>query len=107
MAPNLTVERLPLVLRANPSRVVIRPFVPADDPTPVGTSAISRAQCLADRVLALDPMELQTEWARVVASLADRHRNVEDVLMRRFHEVNGGMIAARAVSDAQAAKHKG
>lgn len=26
------ITRLPILLRADPSRVVIRPFVPADDP---------------------------------------------------------------------------
>lgn len=96
------VNHLSIQLRADPARVVIRPFVPADDPLPAGSTALTRAQCLADRVLALTEPELRAELARVIATLSDRHRNVEDVLLRRYHEVNGLMIAARAVSSEQA-----
>jgi predicted GH43/DUF377 family glycosyl hydrolase len=100
--PPLSVNHLPIQLRADPSRVVIRPFVPADEPLPPGSTQTTRAQCLADRVLGLSEIELQVELVRVVAGLSERHRNIEDVLLRRFHEVSGQLIAARAVSDAQA-----
>ena len=96
------VTHLPIQLHADPARVVIRPFVPADEPLPAGSTGLTRAQCLADRVLALGPTELRDELARVIATLSDRHRNVEDVLLRRYHEVNGLKIAARAVSSEQA-----
>lgn len=102
MAANIPVHHVPIQLRADPSRVVIRPFVPADEPLPAGSAALTRAQCLADRVLALSPTELQHELARVIASLSDRHRGTQDVLLRRFHEVNGMRIAARAVNSEQA-----
>lgn len=102
MASSVPVVHLPIQLRADPLRVVIRPFVPADEPLPPGSAEPSRAQCLADRVLALSQTDLREELARVIASLSDRHRGTEDVLMRRFHEVNGQMIAARPVSDDQA-----
>ena len=98
----LPVNHLPIQLCAIPSRMVIRPFVPADEPLPAGSTACTRAQCLANRVLDLGEPELREELARVVASLSDRHRGIEDVLLRRFHEVNGLMIAARPVSDDQA-----
>ncbi len=102
MPTNVFVNHLPIQLHADPARVVIRPFVPADDPLPSGSTAATRAQCLADRVLRLGEPELQGELNRVIASLSDRHRCVEDVLMRRYHEVNGLMIAACAVNSAQA-----
>ncbi len=102
MPSNVPLHLVPIQLRADPARVVIRPYVPADEPRPAGSTALTRAQCLADRVLALSPAELQDELARVIASLSDRHRGVEDVLLRRFHEVNGMMIAARTVDSEQA-----
>lgn len=102
MASNVPVNHLPIQLRADPARVVIRPFVPADEPLPPGSSEPTRAQCLADRVLDLSEPEFRDELARVITSLSDRHRNIEEVLLRRFHEVNGLMIAARPVSSEQA-----
>jgi predicted GH43/DUF377 family glycosyl hydrolase len=98
----LSPNHLPIQLRADPARVVIRPFVPAGEPVPAGSSKPTRAQCLANRVLELGEPELRKELARVIANLSDRHRVIEDVLLRRFHEVNGLMIAPCAVSDAQA-----
>ena len=102
MVSILPLNHLPIQLRADPARVVIQPFVPADDPPPADSPERTRAQRLADRVLDLDEAEVREELARVVASLSDRHRGIEDVLLRRFHEVNGLMIAARPVSDDQA-----
>lgn len=99
---SLPVIHLPIQLRADPSRVVIRPFVPADEPLPPCSTEKSRAQCLADRVLALSERDLRSELARVIASLSDRHRDIEEVLLRRYHEVNGQMIAAQPVSNMQA-----
>ncbi|PBN43626.1 glycosidase [Sphingobium sp. D43FB] len=82
--------------------MVIRPFIPADDPPRAGCTDPTRAQCLANRVLNLEHSELAEELERVVASLSNRHRNIEDMLLRRYHEVNGQMIDPRAVSTAQA-----
>jgi predicted GH43/DUF377 family glycosyl hydrolase len=90
MAPDIPITHLPIVLRADPTRVVLRPFTPADDPARPDES---RAQGLADRVLALPATALVAALARVIASLTDRHRGIEDVLLRRYHEVSGPMIA--------------
>lgn len=102
MASNVFVNHLPIQLRADPARVVIRPFIPADEPQPPGSIEPTRAQCLADRVLNLSEVELRDELERVIGSLSDRHRNIGEVLLRRFHEVNGMMIAARPVRSDQA-----
>ena len=95
-------QHLPISLRANPARVVIRPFVPGDAPFLSGNGEPSRAQRLANRVLQLEPGKLQAELANVVASLSDRHGDVERVLLRRFHEVSGSLIEAQEVTDSQA-----
>lgn len=92
----------PITLRADPSRVVIRPFVPADDPPASVAKGRPRAQRIADRVLALDDAGLQAELDQVTVNLADRHRDVEHVLQRRFHEVNGLLIDHCAIKPAQA-----
>ena len=101
MAADVTLAHLPIVLRADPARVVLRPFTPADDPPQPGSAIPSRAQGLANRVLALGKAELDEELARVITSLATRHRDVKDVLLRRFHEVSSDMIWAQPMSPAQ------
>ena len=96
------MTHLPIMLRPDPSRVVIRPFVPADDPPALVPKRGPRAQRIADRVLALDDAGLQAELDNVTAKLADRHRVVEHVLQRRFHEVNGLLIDHCSIKREQA-----
>ena len=96
------MTHLPSHLRADPSRVVIRRFVPADDPAAFPSRPRPRAQRIADRVLALVDAELRVELDQVCANLADRHRDVRQVLQRRFHEVNGLLIDHCSVTDGQA-----
>jgi predicted GH43/DUF377 family glycosyl hydrolase len=96
------VSHLPILIRPDPARVVIRPFAPADDDPEFASSDRTRAQRIADRVLALEPARVVEELQGIVASLSEHHRNVESVLLRRFHDINGLSIAAASVSDDQA-----
>jgi predicted GH43/DUF377 family glycosyl hydrolase len=77
-----------LILRPDPSRTVIRPFY-LEDPAPFVVKGHPRAERIVNRILSLDDAELHTELDRVVASLSERHRNVEAVLLRRFAEIDG------------------
>jgi predicted GH43/DUF377 family glycosyl hydrolase len=88
-----------LILRPDPSRTVIRPFVPSD---PAGfEQKTPRAQRIADRVLGLGGADLSAKLDDLKLSLDDRHRNLEEVLLRRFEDVNGSMIAHCSVSREQ------
>ena len=98
---HVPITHMPILLRPDPARVVLRPFTPADDDTPNPTHAPTRAQALANRVLALPPADLAAELARVLASLSGRHRHAREVLLRRFHEVYGLLIEAQPISEAQ------
>ena len=89
---------LPIILRPDPARVVIRPFVPADDPAP---RERPRAQRIADRVLALKGAELGIVLEPVMAGLCERHQDVEAVLLRRYHEVDGLLIDHCAITHEQ------
>lgn len=96
------VTHLPLTLRSDPSRVVIRPFMPADDPSAFASPDCSRVQRIANRVLALDEADAAAEWGRVSAGLKDRHREIETVLLRRYHDINGRLIAPDVATPTQA-----
>ena len=95
------MTHLPILLRPDPSRVVIKPFVPAEGTPGNATKPLPRAQRIADRVLALSNTDLNAELARVLASLTDRYRDVETILIRRFQAVNGIIIRSRTVTHDQ------
>lgn len=83
------ITHLDIALHADPTRVVIRPFVPADDVPVSGYTGPNRSQRIADRILGLDDAAFTAETTRVVSDLSERHRDVGKILTRRFHEVNG------------------
>lgn len=95
------MTHIPILLRPDPSRVVIKPFVPAEDPPGYVTKDRPRAQRIADRVLALSETDLRCELARVLDSLSERYRDVETILIRRFQAVNGSMICKCTVTHDQ------
>jgi hypothetical protein len=86
MPESKLITHLKIALHADPARVVIRPFIPADDDPAPGSTGPTRSQRIADRILGLDNTDLAAETARVVS---ERHRDVGKILTRRFHEVNG------------------
>ena len=73
-------------LRPDPSRTVIRPFN-IEYPGPFKVEGHPRAERVIDRVLSLTHDELHAERERVTASLDERHRDVDDLLLHRFGEV--------------------
>ncbi|WP_029625580.1 glycoside hydrolase family 130 protein [Sphingomonas sp. PAMC 26605] len=92
MARAELAKRLPSSLRPDPSSVVIRPFIPADDQPPFVCPTRSRAQRIAERILGLDAVAAKEELAAFTAKLSKHHRDVSEVLSRRFHEINGLVI---------------
>ncbi|MDB5713891.1 MAG: glycosidase [Sphingomonadales bacterium] len=91
------MTHIPLVLRPDPSRTVIRPFF-ASDQSPFVVEGHTRAQRIVDRVLTLGEADLANELERVVTSLSSRHRDVEEVLLRQFSEVKGISVGSDDVS---------
>jgi predicted GH43/DUF377 family glycosyl hydrolase len=75
-----------LLLRPDPARTVVRPFLPGY-PSRFEQPGRSRVQVIVDRILSLDPAALAEEEKGVVRSLDERHRDVDELLLRRFDEV--------------------
>ncbi len=96
------LTHLPILLRPDPARLVIRPFVPAETPATDNAAGGSRAQHIADRVMALDCTSLDDELKRVFESLDGRYRDIAHILLRRYDEVAGLLIAGHAVDEARA-----
>jgi predicted GH43/DUF377 family glycosyl hydrolase len=75
------VDRLPIVLRPDPSRVVIRPYVPgADDDH-------ARARRIARRVMAVDDKTVADTLSDLMRDFAGHHGEVEAVFRQRYTEV--------------------
>ncbi|MEG3172728.1 glycoside hydrolase family 130 protein [Sphingomonas sp. ZB1N12] len=73
-------------LRPDPSRTVIRPFN-IEYPGAFRVDGHPRVVHVIDRVLSLSSHELRTERLRVMESLDERHRDVDELLLHRFGEV--------------------
>lgn len=82
-------------LRPDPSRTVIRPF-DVGYPEAFRDDAHPRMQQIVERVLSLDGARLMKDHAGIIAALADRHRDVDKILLRRFDEIRERIPAARA-----------
>lgn len=96
------VTHLPILLRPDPARVVVKPYVPAEAPPGYVTKDNPRAQRVANRILALDEESLDDELKRVFENLDRRHCDAKSILLRRYHDVNGLVIDHCTVSQKQA-----
>ena len=76
-----------LHLRPDPSRTVIKPFS-VDYPEPFRDAAHPRMRTVIERVLSLEEATRRDQCETAVASLSERHRNVEAMLLRRFEQVD-------------------
>jgi len=79
-----------LHLHPDPSRTVIKPFS-VDYPEPFRDAAHPRMRTVIERVLSLDEASCRRDCQTVVASLSERHRNVETMLTRRFEAVRDSL----------------
>ena len=80
------MNHLPIMLRPDPSRTVVRPFRP-DDPAMFAVEGRPRSQRIIERVMALGEEEVARERQKITHSLDERHRDVDPMLMRRFDDV--------------------
>jgi len=92
---------LPIRLTPDSTRTVIRPFS-VEDPAAFAVKDHTRAQRIVDRIMTLDEATLDAEYALVSRSLDERHRNVEDVLISRFEDLEGLDIDRSKASRVQA-----
>src|SRR4051812_28076191 len=71
----LAIQRTGLTLRADPARVLIRPF---------NATTEQRAKKICARVLALTENEVQTLLEQVHTEFGDRHLRTREFFQRRF-----------------------
>jgi len=91
-----------LMLRSDPSRVILRPFIPGPDPDGFKVEGHPRAQRIAERVLAMSDDEQREELARCTDELDDRHRDVDQILKQRFTDSRGLIFNPASIGEDQA-----
>jgi hypothetical protein len=95
------VRRLALDLRADPGRVVVRPFRPATEPRDLNPADKARANRIVGRVMALDPAAAAGHLADVLESFGDRHRNLLATCEARADDMEDAFAEHAAFSRVQ------
>jgi predicted GH43/DUF377 family glycosyl hydrolase len=78
-----------IVLKPDPSRTVVKPFSPQYPQAYAGNGP--RTSAIVERILSLDPAEFERDLRETLESLDARHRDVDDMLLRRFESLCEGV----------------
>lgn len=93
----IPLDHLDLHLRADPSRVVIKPF---EIPTTLGKNAsMSRAERIVRSVLALSDADCAAELAEVDHDFHNRHWTTHSIFLQRFAEIKKSIPDMAQVSE--------
>jgi len=79
--------RLPILLQADPSRVIVRPFLSALDPRDLHRSDLLRATRLTGRISAMDAAAAENELAETLREFGGRHADLEATLSERYAHI--------------------
>ncbi|MCD2324420.1 glycoside hydrolase family 130 protein [Sphingomonas sp. IC-56] len=90
-----------MIFRGDPSRVVLRPFTPADNPFPTENAPRSRIGGLVARICALDAETTSRRLAAIMKRLDHRHDDCAMLLSRRYHEAIAPRGGADTLTDDQ------
>jgi predicted GH43/DUF377 family glycosyl hydrolase len=77
-ASHLNVSRTSIVLKPDPSRVLLRPFIPGDS---------QRVAAIVSRILAIDENQVGPLLNQITSEFSWRHLRVHSLFLKRFEEV--------------------
>ena len=86
----ICIKRTPLILRPDPSRVLLRPFSPGDS---------ERAGRIIDRILAIPEECVAPLLAEIRGEFCKRHQNIHDVFLERFEQVRETLRSDQDLSE--------
>ena len=86
----IPLRRLPLHLRPDPSRVLVRPFIPVDEP---------RVLKILTRILSLSDAEAAGLFAEVMREFGGRHIQIHQIFLSHFARVQGCLPADHPVPE--------
>jgi predicted GH43/DUF377 family glycosyl hydrolase len=89
-------------LRADPSRVVLRPFSITTEPRGTAYGMMTRAERIAKAVLELTPEQCRQHLASVDQDFFGRHWQTHAIFLDRFHQIREMIGNLKGVSDEHA-----
>jgi predicted GH43/DUF377 family glycosyl hydrolase len=98
---NELATRLPVELRPDSGRTVLRPFAFGESPQPFADASRTRVQNVLDRVLSLDEAGLQAQLDLLRQALGDRHWEVERTLLRRYEDLKDSITGRPSITREQ------
>ncbi len=96
---HINLRRLPIVLRPDPARVLVRPFFPATQPQHLHKSDSQRITRITSRVLALEQVRVEAELTDVMREFGSRHTDLRTIFAERFVQVCNHMPTAPVVPE--------
>ncbi len=75
---SIPIRRTPLILRPDPSRVLLRPFSPGDS---------ERAGRIIARILTIPEEQVSSLLEEICAEFRRRHQNIQRIFLERFEQV--------------------
>lgn len=82
------IRRLPLEIKPNPRRVLLRPFLPSLIVKPTATSESNpRMLSLFSRVMHLDETGVQAKLDEVFSEFRERHQKIREIFLERFEQI--------------------
>lgn len=87
----IKIDRQPLVLRPNPNRVLVRPFLPPSDSP--------RTLRILSRILALSEDEVAHQLDHVLSEFGDRHQKISDIFQNRHEIIRSILPSDRPLSE--------
>jgi predicted GH43/DUF377 family glycosyl hydrolase len=85
------LDRQPVHLRPDPTRVIVRPFKPATEPRDLNPTDKTRANHIVERVLALSSDAAERQLNDVVENFLNRHRNLLQTFEARAVEMEDAL----------------
>ena len=82
------IRRVPLTLRPEPRRVLLRPFQPSLIVKPIGTQEPNpRILSIYSRVMHLDDEAVQAKLDDVFWEFDERHQRIHEIFLQRFEQI--------------------
>jgi predicted GH43/DUF377 family glycosyl hydrolase len=98
---SLPLRRLNVFLKADPTRVLVRPFLPAVEPRAINPTDAPRALKIITRILSLSDAEVESLLAEVMAEFGDRHQAIRCIFLDRFAQVEVYLPTDRPLSESR------
>jgi len=87
----IEIKRQPLVIRPNPTRVLVRPFLPPPDSP--------RTLRILSRILALNEDEVNAQLEIVLSEFGDRHQKIRAIFLDRHELISPILPSDRPLSE--------